>query len=159
MPNANFKDLTGQRFTRLLVLSLSDRKRTSRAYYWDVRCDCGVEKTVRGTELRNGKAKSCGCLLGQHMFRHGMEGTKIYNVWGSMKQRCQNPKHKRFSDYGGRGLTLCDEWQDFVKFFADMGEAPEGMELDRRDNDMGYSKANCRWVTPKQNANNRRKQR
>ena len=159
MPNANLKDLTGQRFKYLQVLSLSHRHRSSRSYYWNVRCDCGTEKTVRGTELRNGNVKSCGCQRAEHMYRHGMEGSKIYAVWGSMKQRCQNAGHKRYADYGGRGITVCEEWQDFCNFYADMGDPAPKAQLDRIDNDKGYSKENCRWVSAKENANNRRKAR
>lgn len=89
---------------------------------------------------------------------HGMSGTKIYRVWCAMLARCRNPNDPDFKDYGARGITVCAEWLSFDRFFADMGEAPKGMTLDRRENDLGYSAANCRWATrSEQRANQRRR--
>ena len=149
--------LTGQKFNRLTVLSESDKLRPKRsAKYWTCQCDCGVVKDVRGPELKSGITKSCGCLVIDRMYKHGKDGTKIYNVWASMKARCQNPNHRAFGNYGGRGITVCSSWQVFENFFADMGEAPKGYDLDRTDNDKGYSPDNCKWVTRKENVNNQR---
>lgn len=95
-------------------------------------------------------------------FVHGMSCTPIWYSWSGMFGRCDNPRHPRYSSYGGRGITICDRWRGnrgFVHFLADMGERPEGLTLDRVDNDRGYSPGNCRWATPKQQANNRRKAR
>lgn len=92
--------------------------------------------------------------------RHGMTGTRIHNVWRSMKQRCQNKRNHAYADYGGRGITLCDEWQSFEAFYRDMGPSyKEGLELDRINNDLGYSKDNCRWTTRSTQNRNQRKQR
>ena len=85
---------------------------------------------------------------------HGMAYTRTYKVWKSMVQRCTNSKDTRYHRYGGRGITVCDDWKDFRNFYRDMGDAPDGLEIDRIDNYKGYCKENCRWVTRKENLNN-----
>jgi hypothetical protein len=88
---------------------------------------------------------------------HGQTGSPTYWAWHAMLQRCRNPNHPNFKDYGGRGIKIDNRrWFRFVNFRTDMGDRPPGMMLDRRDNDKGYSKKNCRWATPKESANNRR---
>lgn len=133
-----------------------------------VRCECGVVKLVRKNALRSG-TKSCGCkwkeMLRSARVRHGQSGTrnqkktKAYEVWCSMRRRCNEPSHKSYADYGGRGISVAPEWNEFSVFLADMGPPPRGMQLERVDNSRGYSKANCVWATPKQNNNNRRSNR
>lgn len=90
--------------------------------------------------------------------RHGKSKTSIYDIWHGMKQRCINPNNKDYEKYGGRGITVCDRWfNSFENFYTDMGDKPfKGAQLDRKENDKGYYKDNCRWVTSKQNNNNRR---
>ena len=93
------------------------------------------------------------------MNRHGMSGTPTYVSWMAMKQRCYNKKDKMYQSYGGRGIEVCLEWHDFVAFYEDMGDRPEGHELDRVDNNKGYSKSNCRWIDKVTNMQNRRSTR
>ena len=94
--------------------------------------------------------------MGYTGHKHGMEGTKTYNAWASMKKRCKNPSHKFYPQYGGRGISFDPAWESFESFLADMGTAPHGLTLDRVDNSLGYSKDNCRWTTQKTQCNNRR---
>lgn len=90
------------------------------------------------------------------MQTHGCYGTRTYSSWQAMRYRCSNPNNRNYKRYGGRGITVCDRWNDFVNFLADMGERPEGTSIDRINNDKGYYPDNCQWATPKQQANNRR---
>jgi len=88
-----------------------------------------------------------------------MGGTKIYDIWSDMIGRCTRPTHARYADYGGRGITVCERWRDFVNFYADMGDRPPGRSLDRENNDKGYSPDNCQWATAVEQRANRRAQR
>lgn len=92
--------------------------------------------------------------------KHGKYGSSEYHSWAGMKQRCLNPRHPQYADYGGRGITVCDRWLSFEKFYIDMGDKLDhALQIDRIDNGGGYNPANCRWATPKQNSNNRRPRR
>lgn len=146
---------------QMFLTYVSFEKRKSRdgriRRFYTYECPCGrVFKTFRS------RVQSCGC--GRHIptnKTHGYAGKNkkrgsTYSSWEAMKSRCLNPNHQAYSSYGGRGITICNEWLDFKGFLKDMGERPKGMTLDRIDNDKGYSKSNCRWSTPKQQARNRR---
>src|SRR6478609_2685459 len=156
------KDLTGLRSHSLTALRYvgSDGRKS----LWIVRCDCGVEKTMPGTELTKGQLKSCGCQKGPALAArqrtHGMSRHPAFAVWRSMLDRCRLPTHQAWHNYGGRGITVCPEWQDFTTFWADMGPTYQsGLTLDRIDNSAGYSAGNCRWTTPKEQSRNTRRNR
>lgn len=152
------ENLKGQKFGRLTALEIVDKK--GRAY-WKCKCDCGGESISRSDELKNGDAKSCGCLQKENVSisstKHGMSGSKTYKIWVGMIQRCNNKNSVSYENYGGRGIFVSDEWRDFSIFYRDMGEVPSGRyEIDRIDNEKGYCKENCRWILREYNNYNSR---
>lgn len=155
-------DLTGQRFGRLVVIERADNSADGRAR-WLCGCDCGQSKTVLGEHLKKGRTKSCGCAKSEssskRFKKHGGRNSKLYRIWSNMKDRCNNPDCKVYSDYGGRGIKVCKEWIDDFSAFQKWALAngyKEGLTIDRKDNDKGYSPDNCRWTDRKIQGNNKR---
>lgn len=160
------KDLTGRRFGRLTAIERTSRKLAKTGgYFWLCRCDCGTMKEVHVSSLsRDGGTRSCGCLHADSMHalaKHGMTGSAEMRAWAAMKQRCLNPKNKRYADYGGRGITVHPDWvRSFERFFADVGPRPSPTHsLNRIDNNAGYEPGNVAWATRAEQRYNRRNTR
>lgn len=158
----NFKDLEGQTFGRLNVIGFAGTE--NKSTFWYCKCLCGnITKALAGN-LKKGVTTSCGCFNKERTIErstihgHAKKGdiTPTFLTWTGMLVRCQNPNTQNFKDYGGRGITVCKRWLKFENFLADMGEKPEGLTLDRKENDKGYFKENCRWATMEEQSNNRR---
>jgi hypothetical protein len=153
-------DRTGHRYERLTVTSrapnANDRDTNAR---WVCLCDCGKSVIAYGHDLARAKVKSCGCLNAERIEKHGMARTPVYAVWKQIFQRCENPKCPSYKNYGARGITVSNEWRDFERFFADMGQPPHKRSIERRDNAKGYTKDNCYWATSRQQLNNKRTNR
>ena len=154
-------ELTGKRFGNLFVTHREKNTPFGQAR-WACVCDCGNATVVCGYHLRHSRTRSCGCMsirLGEsnHFFKHGGRGTPEYRNWKAMHERCRYKRHVRWKLYGGRGITVCERWDDFSNFLTDMGPRPTRKHsIDRINNDGDYERKNCRWATPKQQAGNRR---
>lgn len=148
--------MIGQKFGRLTVIEACDeRKRGYKVY--KCKCDCGNITHVIGTYLRIGRTLSCGCLTGKRIVKHDIK-YRLKKIYTNMKTRCYNKKYRQYKDWGGRGIAVCDEWKDdFMNFYnwATSNGYDEDLTIDRIDVDGDYEPSNCRWVTMKQQNNNK----
>lgn len=158
-------DLTGERFGRLTVTGRAGND-AQRKPIWHCVCDCGRKVVVRGMALRSGHTLSCGCYSRDVHTKHGGEGSRLYRVWCDMKARCLNKNHRFYSYYGGRGISICEEWLDFSNFQQwayHTGYDPTSKKwectLDRIDSNRGYFPDNCRWVSMAVQDSNKRNNR
>lgn len=155
----------GDRFGRLVVIKFHHKNARYQKYY-ECRCDCGNTVVVNESNLRRGYVKSCKCLQQESRIKHSMIGTRFYRIWKDMKTRCNHKSHCSYPNYGGRGITVCDKWNNFIGFKEDMYESylsnsekcdEKELTLDRIDVDGNYCKENCRWITNLEQQQNLRK--
>lgn len=158
-----FKDLTGQKFERLIVICPT-KKRSSAHVIWLCKCNCGNLTEVSSDSLQSGNTKSCGCLQKERTmnnkfgFKHG-DATyagmlRLYRIWKNISQRCYNKNQPAYKYYGGRGITICDEWRNYENFknWALVTGYADNLTIDRINNDGNYEPTNCHWITQSENS-------
>lgn len=154
-------DLKGQRFGKLTVIERAENyidKNGKKYTRWLCCCDCGNIKIFPTCSLKYGNAKSCGCSRYDSKTKHGMYGTSLYHIWSGMKQRCSQKNNERYKDYGGRGISYCEEWEEFKNFatWAYQSGYKDGLSIERKDVNGNYCPENCCWITLPEQSKNRR---
>ena len=160
-------ELAGKRFGRLTVIERVQNSKSCKTR-WLCKCDCGNNVIVVGSNLKSGNTESCGCLHAeilaesntQTKVKHGHAKSRLYTIWTDMKQRCGNPNDCCYAIYGGRGISVCEEWKSSFQAFYDWAMShgySDHLSIDRVDNESGYSPDNCRWATAKEQVQNRRR--
>lgn len=157
--NKSFKDLSGLKIGKLTVICL-DHVDKFRKLYWKCQCECNKLVIVRGSALVTGNTKSCGCLIRERKnIKHGMKNTRLYRIWSGIKSRCYTGTNPAYGRYGGRGISMCQEWyDDFISFYnwaINNGYSKE-LSIDRINTNGNYEPSNCRWATPKEQSDNKR---
>lgn len=163
-------NLAGMRFSRLVGVECIGLDNSGKRR-WLFSCDCGGRIVANGSDVKSGKVVSCGCKRAEQAKingaggrvkiksnrNHGLSSLPVYHVWKAMRQRCINPNSKDYPDYGARGVSVCERWNDPRNFIADMGERPEGASIDRIDTNGNYEPSNCRWATAHEQRMNQRR--